>query len=91
MEQVLNFESVEFAVVAVLVASSASVAEAFELQTAFVVSVERPILAGEELLLPFLHLHHLDIWRQGTAENYNQIIFSSFEVSHSDPFLHSNQ
>ena len=53
MKQVLNFESVAFAVVAVLVTLSASVAEAFELQTAFVVSVGRPILAGEELLLPF--------------------------------------
>ena len=44
-----------------LAAVSAAVAEAFKLQTALVVSVVRPILAGEELLLPFLLLHQLDI------------------------------
>ena len=61
-----------------LAAVSAAVAEAFELQTALVVSVVRLILAGEELLLLFLLLHQLDIWLQGTAEHYHQIFFSSF-------------
>ena len=51
-----------------LAAVSAAVAEAFELQTALVVSVVSLILAGEELLLPFLT----------TAEHYHQIFFSSF-------------
>ena len=54
--------------------------EAFELQTALVVSVVRLILAREELLLLFLLLRQLDIWLQRTAEHYNQIFFSSFSV-----------
>ena len=40
---------------------SAAVSEAFELQNALVVSVVRPIHAGQFILLPFSLLYQLEI------------------------------
>ena len=74
-----------------LVAVGAAVGEAFELQTAPVASVVRPIPAGEGLLLAFSLLHQPDIWPQGTAEHHYHASFSYFLVSHLHSLLHQNQ